>query len=386
MTEQTGPPVWQHLVQWQPATAAALVQHIRALPDDWPLRVFGGGRPDAALTLEPGATGEQFPDRTPEIAPYDDTAPLEDCPACKEVEVTCRWHEGYAAGHHEAVQAQLDAVRTRPEMRLREFMRWQADVDEAEDQGQEPPLLPAAVSASPAPATERTALRERIAEALYERERSPRDPAWADAFAMDRETFEPMADAVLAVLPAPDQQAAITSGDAAVMGRAADIAEDVALRLRGECLLDQMNGAYEVMTELRRLAGEARADRDAWTDAADWLDALPLSGVEGGVRTALTGLLRDQAREARQDPTQDGTERRETVLYFLQSRPNSGQWESSSTVTADLAEATRQLAKRRGLVPDVEYRLAKHTTTVVVQPLAEQPTAVARPGQPETEA
>ncbi|MGW5426842.1 hypothetical protein ACWET9_06395 [Streptomyces sp. NPDC004059] len=148
---QTDPTaLWQHLVQWQPATAAALAQHIRTLPDDWPLRVFGVGRPDAALTLPPGATGEQFPDRTPEIAPYDEIAPLDDCPACTEVEGTCRWHEGYAAGHHEAVQAQLDAVRTNPGMGLREFMRWQSDVEEAEDRGEEPPVQPAPVAQQPA--------------------------------------------------------------------------------------------------------------------------------------------------------------------------------------------------------------------------------------------
>lgn len=46
----------------------------------------------------------------------------------------------------------------------------------------------------------RTGLRDQLAAALYERERPPRDPAWADAYAMDREVFEPMADTVLAVL------------------------------------------------------------------------------------------------------------------------------------------------------------------------------------------
>jgi hypothetical protein len=161
---QPAPEVWQHLVQWQPATAAALAQHIRALPDDWPLRVFGVGRPDAALTLSPGAIGEQFPDRTPEIAPYDEIAPLDDCPACTEVEGTCRFHEGYAAGHHEQVQAQLDAVRVNPAMGLREFMRWQADVEEAEDRGEEPPVMPAAASAS-LPPTDRAAL-ERVRAVL----------------------------------------------------------------------------------------------------------------------------------------------------------------------------------------------------------------------------
>lgn len=51
-------------------------------------------------------------------------------------------------------------------------------------------------------------LRDRIAEALYERERPPRDPHWADAFAADREVFEAMADAVVPVVsPAADRAA-----------------------------------------------------------------------------------------------------------------------------------------------------------------------------------
>ncbi len=63
------------------------------------------------------------------------------------------------------------------------------------------------------------------------------------------------------------------------------------------------------------------------------------------------------------------TDRRETVLYFLESRVSGGKWESSSSATDDLAEAARQLARRRDLVPDVEYRLAQHTTTVTVRSL-----------------
>lgn len=66
---------------------------------------------------------------------------------------------------------------------------------------------------------DRAELRDRIAAALYERERPPRDPAWADAFAMDREVFEPMADAVLAVLPAPADRAAILREAAGELGR-----------------------------------------------------------------------------------------------------------------------------------------------------------------------
>ena len=53
------------------------------------------------------------------------------------------------------------------------------------------------------PDGEQPELRDRIAAALYERERPPKDPAWADAYAMDREVFEAMAATVLGVLPPP---------------------------------------------------------------------------------------------------------------------------------------------------------------------------------------
>ncbi|MDX5569530.1 hypothetical protein PYK79_48425 [Streptomyces sp. ID05-04B] len=43
-------------------------------------------------------------------------------------------------------------------------------------------------------------LRDRIAAALYERERPPRDPHWPDAYAADREVFEAMAAAVCTAL------------------------------------------------------------------------------------------------------------------------------------------------------------------------------------------
>lgn len=57
--------------------------------------------------------------------------------------------------------------------------------------------------------TDVPALRDRIAAALYERERPPRDPAWSGAYPMDRQVFEAMADAVLAVLPPPADRAAV---------------------------------------------------------------------------------------------------------------------------------------------------------------------------------
>ena len=58
-------------------------------------------------------------------------------------------------------------------------------------------------------------LRDRIAAALYERERPPRDPHWPNAYAMDREVFEAMADAVLPVVqPELDALApAVTEAD-----------------------------------------------------------------------------------------------------------------------------------------------------------------------------
>ncbi|GAA3108418.1 hypothetical protein ACFQ0X_43835 [Streptomyces rectiviolaceus] len=156
--------IWEHLVQWQPATAADLTQHLRAMPDDWPLRVFDVGRPDAALTLPPGAEGEQYPDRAPEIAPYDDIAAHEDCPACAEAGDNCRFHTGYAAGHREANQPLHDALKARPDMTLREFAAWSAQVTEAQEYGIEPSALPAAPS-TPADTAERS---ERYAVAIHD--------------------------------------------------------------------------------------------------------------------------------------------------------------------------------------------------------------------------
>lgn len=53
-------------------------------------------------------------------------------------------------------------------------------------------------------------LRDRIAAALYERERPPRDPHWPNAYAADREVFEAMADAALgAVQPELDALTAL---------------------------------------------------------------------------------------------------------------------------------------------------------------------------------
>jgi hypothetical protein len=132
--------------------------------------------------------------------------------------------------------------------------------------------------------------------------------------------------------PETDTRAAAPAGPAPATNQtalecAADIAEDVALRLRNECLLDQVNGAYEVMAELRRLAGEAQQDeRCAHPHGRPGIASLMEHvGIDtsGGVTVdgqtvaapctcggrGIHHLHADDhqpAREAQQDPTQDG--------------------------------------------------------------------------------
>ncbi|MFL5910516.1 MAG: hypothetical protein ACJ768_08135 [Gaiellaceae bacterium] len=88
-------------------------------------------------------------------------------------------------------------------------------------------------------ATGRAALRDRIAEALEQADYRP-DMRRGD-----------LADAIMPVLPAPADRAA-------VLREAADLAEDVAVRLHNEHDVGGATGAYEAMTELRRLADETQ--------------------------------------------------------------------------------------------------------------------------------
>ncbi len=48
------------------------------------------------------------------------------------------------------MQSQLDAIRVNPGIGLKEFMAWESDVEEAVERGQEPPAMPAVASAAPA--------------------------------------------------------------------------------------------------------------------------------------------------------------------------------------------------------------------------------------------
>ncbi|MGW1267561.1 hypothetical protein [Streptomyces sp. NPDC002491] len=131
----------------------------------------------------------------------------------------------------EAAQAAIVRVRKLSEMTIAQSVRVQA-IDQARDTlaalDRQPeaarPVMTPATSADtdpggwkaadhvghdspceeqptgPCAATDQAALRDQIAAALYERERPPRDPAWADAYTADREVFGAMADAVLTVV------------------------------------------------------------------------------------------------------------------------------------------------------------------------------------------
>lgn len=117
--------LWDQLVTYQPATAAALTEKLRALPEDWPLRVFGVGRAGAALALAPAAPA------APEVPPWSDD--WENCPACGEDGDLCRWHAGWAGGQaveHAAVfQPMVKAVRTDPDVTVRALLQQLAEAE-----------------------------------------------------------------------------------------------------------------------------------------------------------------------------------------------------------------------------------------------------------------
>lgn len=110
--------------------------------------------------------------------------------------------------------------------------------------------------------------------------------------------------ALAAVLPAPTDQTALE--------RAADVAETVAMRLRDEHDIGGATGAYEVMTELRRLAGEAPQDLCGRAESVDGSEYPPCARSAGhceaycrsadGQAYFLARLGPRPARVARQDP------------------------------------------------------------------------------------
>lgn len=139
MTENTDPVraaarVWTSLMRHQPAMAAALVMQLRRLPDDWPLRLFGTGRADAALDLPPTPPGA-----LPEICPAD-RGDVESCPACGEAgadrELHCRYHTGWSDGYHHLHQPMVEAVKVDPATTVRTLLHRLADADEAAERGE----------------------------------------------------------------------------------------------------------------------------------------------------------------------------------------------------------------------------------------------------------
>jgi len=70
--------------------------------------------------------------------------------------------------------------------------------------------------------------------------------------------------------------------------------------------------------------------------------------------------------------------RRQTVEYFLQTGQPDDSWESSSSFMDALDWAEQRLAVRREKYPEFEHRLARRTTTVVVELVADAAPAAAR--------
>jgi hypothetical protein len=125
------------------------------------------------------------------------------------------------------------------------------------------------------PATDQTALRDRIAEALYLHE-WPRKQVWAQALAMDRETFLAQADAVLAVLPANTDRAAVLEEAADRLGelRIAEREWLVACGLdKGEQELRRM-AAESVPADTGPAGGETPDEAETLAAALDGLHTL----------------------------------------------------------------------------------------------------------------
>jgi hypothetical protein len=152
-------------------------------------------------------------------------------------------------------------------------------------------------SAVPAPATDQAVLRDRIAEAIHA-------DLLATAYRRDQGLLgivPRLADAVLAVLPA-------TVDRAAVLREAADRYEAILASAAAEHSSDPRyyTGVRDVILGLRRLAGEAQLTQKPCPDH----NPVP-NYVKGGTVCASCGEDRDgrMPAEAQQDPTQDGEAR-----------------------------------------------------------------------------
>jgi hypothetical protein len=234
----------------------------------------------------------------------------------------------------------------------------------------------AATPAGPALATDRAALRERIAEAL--------------ATCQGGTTWAAMADAVLAVLPAfepalPSKTGPKAGSKAAVLLWAADQID-----------AGWFTTAATATAELRRLAGEAQqdeapVDRTAvYAEAADRLAAKYSDDDPAVEDMRLWAEEARTAREAQQDPTQDDTLPAGPweISYHQMSpaRLNPGVCICGLGPAAVVHNEPPHACSSRLTAPHQVpvaglCTLCHHHETAACH----TPTAVARPGQPETE-
>ncbi|MFI9244190.1 hypothetical protein ACIGXF_16730 [Streptomyces sp. NPDC053086] len=210
--------------------------------------------------------------------------------------------------------------------------------------GPTPAEASAAASAGPAPATDRDTLRERIAGALYptygqeDRHRSlaiadavlaallgpiPADTnvaTWTAIRAIQimNEAGRQRDEALAAALPAPDQQTALDVRPQTLTSLAEHLDARAVAILRPE---SQTYAEWQtVIGWLRRLAGEAQQDGPSVDRAAVYAEVADrlAADAEQGDKDGLTRIYRrsaakqvrgwadELAREAQQDPTQDG--------------------------------------------------------------------------------
>jgi hypothetical protein len=126
-SQEAASTLWQNLVRYQPSLAGALAIHLRNLPEDWPQREFGVGREAAVLTITPPLPPGQ--NQLPEAAPH--TPDIEECQACAEAGLVCRWHDGQGEAHQWWQDHVMAALRADPEARVEDVLLHQ----EAEAEG-----------------------------------------------------------------------------------------------------------------------------------------------------------------------------------------------------------------------------------------------------------
>jgi hypothetical protein len=257
--------------------------------------------------------------------------------------------------------------------------------------------------ASPAPAIDRNTLRDRIA-ALF------RYPPGVER--LGDATPGEIADAVLAVLPAfetalPSETSPKADSKAATERDGEELAKRIARAIWAlksppppgsqhyrsgwddglEAAIDAARDALEPAAVL-----PAPADRAAvLLEAADavYAKGRPTCEPDGDCcwYDAVTELRR-LAGEAQQDPTQDGEEARPSQhAWRVETRdPLANEWApgshfASRPLAVERYETANRIAPLWRDGTPVERRIVRETTTYTV----EEPTTVARPGQPETD-